>query len=86
MNEDTIIRTIPLRDGRRWEWFADANVIGLAPGLTEAEQDEAICELQAEWRRKGLRVIHGGGLGMAVAAVGVAVLEIAPVLTSHLGV
>lgn len=82
MNEDTIVRTIPLHPGRRAEWFADANVIGLAPGLSECEQEEAITELQAEWRRSGMRLIPGR-LGVAVAAATVGAIELIPLVTSQ---
>lgn len=82
MNEQTIVRTIPLQPGRRAEWFADANVIGLAPGLSECEQDQAITELQAEWRRSGMRLVPGR-LGIAVAAVAVGAIELIPLVTSR---
>lgn len=86
MNEETIIRTIPLRPGRRWEWFADCNVIGLAPGLTDTERQEAVTELQAEWRRSGLRLIPGAIAAVAAAAtVAVGMLDLAPNALSHLG-
>ena len=57
MNEDTLIKTLPLPNGRDWEWYADANVIVLAPHLCPAERERALCNLQAQWRREGFRLI-----------------------------
>ena len=58
MNEDTLIKTMPLPHGRDWEWFADANVVALAPHLDVAEREQALSELQAQWRRSGIRLVE----------------------------
>lgn len=42
MNEDTDIRTIPLPYGRDWQWFAEANVLCLAPHLSPEGRERAI--------------------------------------------
>lgn len=57
MNDDTLIKTMPLPDGRLWEWFPDANVVVLAPGMCPAQQEEALNQVQAHWRRSCLRVL-----------------------------
>ena len=58
MNEETLIKTMPLPQGRDWEWFADANVIALSPDLCPAKREAALSELQAQWRRSGLRLVE----------------------------
>lgn len=84
MNEDTIVVTAtrPLPHGRQGEWHADANLIRLAPGLSQAQRDEAISQLVAEWRRGGLRVIPGGVLAVALLAVGVAAAMLVDVVAA----
>ena len=57
MNEDTLIKTMPLPQGRDWEWFADANIVVLAPHLCPAQREQALTEVQAHWRRSCLRVL-----------------------------
>jgi polyphosphate kinase 2 (PPK2 family) len=57
MNEDTLIRTMPLPHGQLWAYHADANVIVLSPCLDAAGREAAITELQAQWRRSALRVV-----------------------------
>lgn len=59
MNEDTLIKTMPLPHGRDWEWYADANVVVLAPHLCPEERERALSELQAQWRRSGIRLVEG---------------------------
>ena len=58
MNEDTLIKTMQLPNGRLWEWFADANLVVLSPCLDQDGREAAISELQAQWRRTGIRVIQ----------------------------
>lgn len=57
MNEDTIVKILPLPHGQDWAWHADANVIVLSDCLDDAGRDAALCDLQAQWRRSGLRVV-----------------------------
>lgn len=88
MNEDTIVTTAvaPLPYGRRGEWHADANLIRLAPGLSQEERNVAISELVAEWRRGGLRVISGGAVAVAAVVAGVAaalVVDVMPLVASQ---
>lgn len=63
MNEDTLIKTMALPHGRLWEWYADANIIVLSPCLDEQGRESALNELQAQWRRSGLRVVRDGPIG-----------------------
>jgi hypothetical protein len=58
MNEDTLIKTMPLPHGQTWALFADANVIVLSPCLDEDGREQALNDVQAHWRRSGLRIIH----------------------------
>lgn len=67
--EKTIVKTMPLPNGRKWAWYADANLIALAPGLSEEERDDALTEVTAFWRRSCLRIVSG------VVAVGAAALS-----------
>jgi len=57
VNEETIIRTMPLPHGQLWALHCDANVIVLSPCLDAAGREAAITELQAQWRRSALRVV-----------------------------
>lgn len=58
MNEDTIIRYMPLAPGTRpWRWHADANLVILCSSLDEHGREEALSDLQAQWRREGMRVV-----------------------------
>ena len=58
MNEDTVIRYMPLAPGTRpWRWHADANLVVLCSSLDENGREEALSDLQAHWRREGLRVV-----------------------------
>ena len=57
MNEHTLIKTMPLPQGRDWEWFADANIVVLAPHLCEEGRERALTEVQAHWRRSCIRVL-----------------------------
>jgi hypothetical protein len=61
LNEDTLVKTLALPFGEKWAWYADANVIVLSPCLDQAGREAALCELQAKWRRSGIRVLDGGG-------------------------
>lgn len=57
------IVTMPLPHGRDWLWYADLNIVALAPHLDDAGRDRAIDELQAEWRaavRSCLSVVRDG--------------------------
>lgn len=60
MNEATIIKTLDLPGGQRWELYADANVIALAPGLTDCERDQALDEVCAHWRQSTFPPEWGG--------------------------
>jgi hypothetical protein len=44
------IVTMPLPHGRDWLWYADLNLVALAPHLDDAGRERALDELQAEWR------------------------------------
>jgi hypothetical protein len=58
VNEDTIIRYMPLAPGTKpWRWHADANLIILCSSLDPCGQEAALLDLQAQWRRSGLRVV-----------------------------
>lgn len=56
MNEDTIVLTMELPGPRKWAWLPDANMIILAAGMCPAEQESALSEVQAHWRRSHLRL------------------------------
>lgn len=57
MTEQTLIKTIPLPFGQCWAWYPDANIVALAPNLSAAEREHALCEVQSHWRRSCLRVV-----------------------------
>lgn len=61
MNEETLVKTVPLPFGRTWEWYGDANVVVLSPDLDAEGRDRALDEVQAFWRRSCLRVVGGDG-------------------------
>jgi hypothetical protein len=60
LNEDTLIKTMPLPFGQRWLWLADANMVLLSPCLDERQREMAMGELQAHWRRSCIRVVEDG--------------------------
>lgn len=41
---------MPLPHGRDWLWFADLNIVALAPHLDDIGRERALDELQDEWR------------------------------------
>lgn len=57
MNEDTLVKTMPLPHGQTWAWFADANVVALSPCLSVEGRELALTEVQSHWRRSCLRVV-----------------------------
>jgi hypothetical protein len=57
MTEKTVVRTMELPNGRDWLWFADLNVVGLAPHLDAAGVERAYAEMTAWWRRSCLRLV-----------------------------
>lgn len=56
-HEDTLVKTLDLPPGQDWAWFADANIVGLAPHLTPEGRERALSEVQAYWRRSCLRIV-----------------------------
>lgn len=58
MNEDTIVKALPLPYGQRWLWLADANMVLLSDELDEAGRESALCDVQAHWRRSCIRVVE----------------------------
>lgn len=57
MNEDTLIKTMPLPGDQKWAWYADANIVALSPCLDDEGRERAISEVQAYWRRSCIRVV-----------------------------
>lgn len=57
MNEETIVKILPLPHGQDWAWHADANVVVLSHCLDDAGREAAISDFQAQWRRSGLRLV-----------------------------
>jgi hypothetical protein len=57
MNEDTLIKTMALPNGRDWEWYGDLNLVVLAPHLCPAQREMALNEVQAHWRRSCIRIL-----------------------------
>lgn len=57
MTEKTVVKTIELPDGRDWLWYADANVVALAPHLDDEGRERALSEVQAFWRRSCLHLV-----------------------------
>lgn len=55
--EETVVVTIDLPEGKDYEWFAEANVVGLSRRLDEAGRQQALCQMFQEWRRSHLRVV-----------------------------
>lgn len=56
--EETIVRvldSVPPEPG--WAWFPDCNMVGLSAQLCREKQDAAIADLQAQWRRRMIRVV-----------------------------
>lgn len=47
--EPTIV-TMPLPHGRDYLWYADLNVVALAPHLDTAGRERALYQLTVEWR------------------------------------
>lgn len=56
--EHTIVKTLDLPLGQPWAWYADANVVGLARGLSQQQREDALTEAQAHWRRSWLRIVE----------------------------
>lgn len=67
MNEDTLVKTMPLPYGQEWLWIADANMVILSPCLDEVGRERALCEVSAHWRRSCLRLVDGGDMPSRVA-------------------
>lgn len=59
MQEDTIIKTLDLPEGREWAWFADANILCLSPALCPEGRMRAVREAQDWWRRRHLQAVRG---------------------------
>lgn len=57
MNEHTVVVTMPLPHGRDWELFTDANVVALAPHLTDCERAQALIDVSTFWQRNLLDVL-----------------------------
>jgi hypothetical protein len=57
VNEETLVKTMELPDGRDWEWYGDLNVVVLAPHLCPARREVALNEVQAHWRRSCIRIL-----------------------------
>lgn len=58
MNEDTLVVTLDLPFGQSWAWYPDANMVALKPGMCPEQQEQALSEVQAHWRRSIIRVVH----------------------------
>jgi hypothetical protein len=57
LNEYTLVKTVPGLP-QRWIWYADANVVGLAPCVdTPEKRSEALAEVYAHWRRSCIQVV-----------------------------
>ena len=57
MTEKTLIKTLDLPLGQDWEWFGDANIVGLSRHLDAAGRERALNEVQDHWRRSCLRIV-----------------------------
>lgn len=56
--EETIVRVldcVPADPG--WAWFPDCNMVGVSSQLCAEEQDKALADLSAKWRRSMLRIV-----------------------------
>lgn len=49
-DERTIVVEIDLPPGRDWRLYRDLDMVALRRGLTRAQQERAVTELQMEWR------------------------------------
>jgi hypothetical protein len=56
--DGTDIVTMDLPFGQDWLWFAELNMVALAPHLDAAARERALDELQEEWRRS-VRLVRG---------------------------
>lgn len=57
MNEQTVVKTMALPFGQKWLYHADANVLVLSEALDEQGREDALSDMQAAWRRSGMRVV-----------------------------
>lgn len=57
MVEQTVVQVLDLPEGTDWVWFGDANIVGVARRLCPEGRDQALSDLQAEWRRSMIRVV-----------------------------
>jgi len=60
MYEETVVVVMPLPAGVNAVFCEDSNIVCLSDQLDEDGRDQALAELQAQWRRNALRSIRGG--------------------------
>lgn len=55
--EETVVMPAQLPDGQDWAWHPDLNIVEVSDRLDEAGVMVAVLDLQAQWRRRMIRLV-----------------------------